>query len=293
MATNHPILELGNGLTQTPFEIHTMDWIEKNRGQQNAVPHRHNYFAIVWVKKGAGVHLIDLDRFEVADNTVFCITPGQVHLLKTNGPVDGYVISFTSEFFCRTEDNHDLLFNTGLFYTFAGSSIITVEGQMKQEMDDMAARMMLEFENFFLLRGEVLRGFLKIFMIYLTRQYQKAPAAAGHLKRMELMKNFMSLLDKQFATKKMVTDYATELSVTPNYLNEIVKKISGFPASEHIRQRIILEAKRQAIYTEDSMKEIAYKLGFDDVAHFSKFFKNASGMNFTDFKKDAVNQLYR
>ena len=47
----------------------------------------------------------------------------------------------------------------------------------------------------------------------------------------------------------------------------------------------MLEAKRQAAYSSLTMKEIAYQLGFDDIAHFSKFFKNVSGSSFTDFKK--------
>jgi AraC-like DNA-binding protein len=65
--------------------------------------------------------------------------------------------------------------------------------------------------------------------------------------------------------------------------------MSGFTASYHIQQRIVLEAKRRAIFNGDSMKQIAYCLGFCDPAHFSKYFKNSSGTNFTDFKKTAFN----
>ena len=63
------------------------------------------------------------------------------------------------------------------------------------------------------------------------------------------------------------------------------KKITGSTASHHIQQQIILEAKRQAMYFSTSMKQIAYNLGFDNIAHFSKFFKHNCGMNFTDFKR--------
>ena len=72
----------------------------------------------------------------------------------------------------------------------------------------------------------------------------------------------------------------------PNYLNRTVKKMTGLTASYHIQQQIILEAKRQAIHSNVSMKEIAYFLGFDNLAHFSKFFKNNSGMSFSTFKKE-------
>lgn len=78
------------------------------------------------------------------------------------------------------------------------------------------------------------------------------------------------------------------LSVTPNYLNEIVKKTTGRSASHHIRQRIVFEAKRQATYSDSCMKQIGYYLGFDDMAHFSKFFKMVTGINFTDFKKGQI-----
>lgn len=285
MSSPTPILEIGKSSPNIPFEIHTMEWIDQNRWQQNAVPHRHNYFVIIWVKKGAGVHLIDLEKFDLQNDTVYCITPGQVHLLKQNGPVEGYVLSFTADFMGTDESNFDLLFNTGLFNTFSHSPVIKVDAEVKDEMEDAIGRMLKEYANFFLLRSEILRGFLKIFLIYLTRQFEKANQQPAQSRNIELMRKFLSLLEKNYTQKRMVTDYADELVVTPNYLNEVVKKISGFPASHHIQQRIVLEAKRQAAYSNVTMKEIAYHLGFDDMAHFSKFFKNASGMSFTDFKK--------
>jgi len=285
MTAPTPILEITRPAANVPFEVHTMEWLEKNRWQQNAVPHRHNYFVIIWVKKGTGVHMIDLDKFELQNDTVYCITPGQVHLLKQNGDAEGYVMSFTAEFMGTEESNLDLLFNTGLFNTFSHSPVIRVDAEVKDEMEDAVKRMMKEYANFFLLRSEILRGFLKIFLIYLTRQFEKTNQQPAQSKNIDLMRRFLSLLEKNYITKRMVTDYADELVVTPNYLNEVVKKVSGFPASHHIQQRIILEAKRQAAYSNVTMKEVAYHLGFDDMAHFSKFFKNAAGVSFTDFKK--------
>lgn len=108
---------------------------------------------------------------------------------------------------------------------------------------------------------------------------------------MSLVQQFMSLLEKHYKTEKMVAGYASLLSVTPNYLNEIIKKTTGYSAGHHIRQRVVLEAKRQATYSDHCMKQIGYYLGFDDTAHFSKFFKNAAGINFTDFKKERITVL--
>ncbi|MBC7849534.1 MAG: helix-turn-helix domain-containing protein [Chitinophagaceae bacterium] len=286
-----PLLEIGLSSANVPFEIHSMEWIRRNRWQQNSVAHRHNYFVIIWVIQGAGTHFIDLQRFDVENETVFCISPGQVHQLLIEDSVDGYVISFTNEFFGATESNFDLLFNTGLFNTFSKSPVIKVSVTMRTEMLEVAERMVKEYENFFLLRAEILRGFLKIFLIYLTRQYEVPEQMAPHSRNMELVKRFLELLEKKYISTRVVSDYADELLVTPNYLNEIVKKLSGFPASHHIQQRVVLEAKRQAAYSDNSMKEIAYSLGFDDTAHFSKFFKNVAGTSFSDFKKERTTQI--
>jgi AraC-like DNA-binding protein len=257
MAVTNPLLELRQSVVNVPFEIHTMEWIAQNRFQQNSIPHRHNYFVIIWVKKGAGTHLIDLEKYELEDNTVYCITPGQVHQLNTTGAVDGYVISFMAEFLGVAEENYDLLFNTGLFYTFSNSPVIKVNEEMSAEMGDAVAKMLKEYNNFFILRAEILRGFLKIFLIYLTRQFERPKETEAQSKSIELVKQFYALVEKHYTTKKMVTDYAEELAVTPNHLNEVVKKITGSPASHHIQQRIILEAKRQAVYSRVTMKEIA------------------------------------
>lgn len=64
-----------------------------------------------------------------------------------------------------------------------------------------------------------------------------------------------------------VAGYAGELAVTPNYLSEVTKKLTGFSAGHLIRRRIILEVKRLGRYSDHCMKEIAYNLGFCDSAH--------------------------
>jgi AraC-like DNA-binding protein len=50
----------------------------------------------------------------------------------------------------------------------------------------------------------------------------------------------------------------------------------------------VLEAKRKALYSDANMKEVAYSLDFEDIAHFGKFFKNSAEINFTDFRQDTA-----
>ena len=148
--------------------------------------------------------------------------------------------------------------------------------------------MQKEYNNSQLFSIEILRRYLKIFLLTLTRHFEDHFQVIHQTRNMELVQQFMSLLDKRFKTQKMVAAYARDLYVTPNYLNEIIKKTTGFPAGYHIRQRVVLEAKRLAQYSNMCMKEIAYTLDFADSAHFSKFFKTVTGSNFSDFKKEKL-----
>ncbi len=279
-----PILEFNKLEVSVPFEIHTMEWIEQNRKEQNSVPHRHNYYAIIWVKKGKGVHRLDLDKFDVEDNSVYCISPGQVHLLSVERPVEGYVISFTTDFINVSSESFAMVFESGIFNAFGHSPVIKVGADVQPDLEEMALKMFREYENYFLLRAEILRGLLKIFLIYLTRNFAETTPEGLQSRNYQTVRSFFLLVDKYYTTKKLVSDYAGELAVTPNYLNEVVKKITGHPASYHLQQRIVLEAKRLISFSSLSMKEIAYKLGFDDAAYFSRYFKKVSGQNFKDYK---------
>jgi AraC family transcriptional activator of pobA len=81
-----------------------------------------------------------------------------------------------------------------------------------------------------------------------------------------------------------VASYAHELCVTPNHLSERIRQETGRPASEHIRQRVMQEARHLLTAPDVQLKQVAYELGFEDTAHFGKLFKRCHGMSFSDFR---------
>ena len=99
-----------------------------------------------------------------------------------------------------------------------------------------------------------------------------------------LTRDFFVLLEEEFATARTVDYYADKLCVSPKHLSNVIKMESGYPTSWHINQRIVVEAKRMAQASGASLKQIAYALGYEDVAAFSKLFKRVTGENFSTFK---------
>jgi AraC family transcriptional regulator, transcriptional activator of pobA len=266
------------------FDIRTFDWLKQNMGVYNGSGQQH-HFQIVWVTRGRGRYCIDMQSYPLVDNSLFFIPQGRMQQLRPEGELAGYVLSFDLIFLhlCTAGAGRPLYDES-----MAGFQKVMVmslgekraEGILMNVVNDMIR----EFEEHLVLRQEILSGLLNIFLMYLQRMSTRVRYESATSKKVHLFNSFYSKVEKEYMTKRLVADYASALSVTPNYLSDVVKRVTGFTASYHIQQRMVLEAKRLAIYSDSNMKLIAYKLGFDDLSHFSKFFKNAAGVNFSEFR---------
>lgn len=245
-------------------------------------------FRIICIREGAGVCCIEKSMQTVGAGQLICIVPGcPYHFIPYPG-ASGHIITFSEAFLTQTADDPDGFPAAGLLLRFSLCPVINIEPGELDELSGIATKMIKESVNYYLLRTEILRRYLQIYLVYVLRQMDAAGGITVPENVCMLLKKFTSLLERHFKEKKMVADYAQQLGISPNYLNCMVKKYSGYPVSHHIKQRVVLEAKRKAIYSGYSMKEIAYDLGFVDMAHFSKYFKSVAGNNFSSFKK--INQ---
>jgi AraC-like DNA-binding protein len=129
--------------------------------------------------------------------------------------------------------------------------------------------------------SELTRAYLHALLLRCLslRPSPPAQAAPGGL-----LVRFRHLLEQRFRTCKSVASYARELCVTPNHLSERIRQETGRPAGEHIRQRVMQEARHLLAAPDVQLKQVAYELGFEDTAHFGKLFKRCHGMSFSDFR---------
>jgi AraC-like DNA-binding protein len=281
-----PLLKFKN--EALPFKVQTIKNFTEEQDDINEGPHNHNYYEMIWLIKGSSTLYADMQEYTIESNTIFCLKPNQAHQFQTQPEMEGFVFSFTDSFFRMDEYDFDRAYQPSLYQLFNEGLTIRIAHELEEDMKDIVVKMIKESGNQYSNRMELLKRYFKIFLIYLTRTIDQNLQSTEQSRETELVKNFMELLDKNFKEKKMVAEYAAQLLVTPNYLNRIVKKITRFSAGHHIRQRVVLEAKRMGRYSDAGMKEIAYNLGFLDSAHFSRFFKTFGGTNFSDFKRGAL-----
>jgi AraC family transcriptional regulator, transcriptional activator of pobA len=117
-------------------------------------------------------------------------------------------------------------------------------------------------------------------------QYLASAGSPDMPTRFRLVANsFKSLLESSFTSVKSPAAYAKKLNISTPYLNECVKNATGYPVSHHIRQRIILEARRLLYHSNKSVKEISAALGYDDYPYFSKLFTRETGTTPLAFRK--------
>lgn len=103
---------------------------------------------------------------------------------------------------------------------------------------------------------------------------------------LEQLKRQYSIGDnRQASTLRFPSEYATQLNVHVNYLNRVVKEITGRTTSQIIAERVLQEAKILLKQTDWTTSEIAYALGFAEVTHFNNFFKKHLQINPTQFRK--------
>lgn len=269
------------------LEIHSMSWVQRERHARNEAPHRHEYYVVIGVTAGTGTHDVDFQRYAVQPGTWWFLAPGQAHHLVMDGPHEGWVLSFAADFFCVSEANRDVLVNSGLFNNLLNFKPFQTTGaEVSNRLEGLLQSLKNEFNGQAAMRNEMLRGWLNVFLLEATRTFAAQVAGPHETSRTVcLVRQFQDLVEREYQNHPKISEYAARLGITPSHLNDTVKKVTGQPASEHIKQRVVVEAKRRAFFGNTSAKEIAYELGFDSEAHFSKYFKTNTGQTFSAYRK--------
>jgi len=244
---------------------------------------RIRYYEFIWVQAGNCSITIDANSYSIGAGDLLFLVPGQ--RICCNLPITArYRLQFSADYLAVAIANPRIACWMEHYYPGQHIARIRATTGLQQAIENIIFTMQKELDTHDAARSEILSGLLHILLIHFSRELQPEVGITAS-KDALLVRRFKTSLSKNYINKKLVTDYASELCVSPNYLNRTVKKTTGFTASYHIQQHIIREAKRKALVANTSMKEVAYFLGFDNTAHFSKYFKNNCGMNFTSFRR--------
>jgi len=273
--------------TPVPFVILTMEELDRLSGGISDLPHRHDYYSVIWSFTATGKHIIDFKEYPLQPNHIFFVSPQQVHQVITDPDPTGYVILFTPEFLEKNSIRDDFISNLRLFRNSDETPPLALNDHIAGNLNRFASYMKTSFEERTDMSMEIIGAYLKLFLIECNGFCSLQPT--GNTQSIEvgknLVKKFKILVEEHFTEWHQVKYYASALFVTPNYLNEVIKTSLGVAAKDYIQNRLILEAKRMIVFTPKSAKEIGYDLGFDDPSHFSKFFRTNTSQSLQEFRE--------
>lgn len=209
----------------------------------------------------------------------------KVSFSKTGLPLTG--ILFNREFYCISDHDSEVSCNGILFFGTQDLPIITIKEEQKRKFGLWYEVFTEEFATPDAIQGDMLQMLLKRLIIMSTR-LAKEQLLVTNLdnEQIDIIRKFNFLVDLHYKTKRKVSDYAELLFKSPKTLSNLFALYNQKPPQQIILDRIALEAKRMMHFTEMQNQEIAYELGFNDPAHFSRFFKKMTRMTPSEYRKN-------
>ncbi|WP_028376166.1 helix-turn-helix domain-containing protein [Leeuwenhoekiella sp. MAR_2009_132] len=257
-------------------------------------PGRREFFEIVWLNNEEALHEPQHDFQTLRGDWIYLIPPYRVHQLNKAGK-KGVLISFKQELL--EDDLKEFLLDVFRMFNIQGEfSCLQVTDESEKGLLAIYNLMNEEYSQ-----DEVnlimIKALLKVFLLKLI-QLKEQHFTLQDINEKRIYE-FMMLIELNFFEERKAAFYANKLDMSTKRLNQILKEKLDKTAVQLIHDRVILEAKRQIIHSENTIKEIAYNLQFKDPSYFSRFFKlhtNQSPNEFQDKVKQHVivhdNTLY-
>ncbi|MFD0763798.1 helix-turn-helix domain-containing protein [Mucilaginibacter lutimaris] len=244
--------------------------------------HRDDHYIFFVVESGSSAMMIDFIEVSFSANSLYYVLPGQVHHGISKKHAGGWFLAVDA-----------MLVPPDYRKVFEGQLAVQKpytlnEGQMKQ-CRGLLVLLQQRFDEHesSTFNTSIVLSLLQSFIGIAAGCYAESNCHSLKVSRpVELSQQFKALLIENYVTIKSPSAYAEMLNVSQTYLNEALKKTTGFSVSYWIQNEIMLEAKRLLYYGGKNVKQIAHTLGYEDHAYFSRLFKKSEGVTPLSFRAE-------
>jgi len=261
------------------IEVMTFDQLSEKLFQSKThdsfAPHKIEFYIILILTKKSYTHFVDFKSYKLDSGSALFIAKNQVHYFNRSiENATGYCVIFNSLF---TDRHHFLSGNlklNRLFNYHIEKPVITQKEMGEDSFIEIADNLYEEYLNpNRFAKSEVLGTLLQL--LFLKAERAKEFQAVSSIKKhwLEIFTNFKDRLEKDYPNTRNSRKYASKLFISYKFLNDIVKHLTNKTAKVFIDDFVTTEIKRYLISTSLTVKEIAYKTGFEEPANMVKFFK--------------------
>ncbi|HWK96371.1 MAG TPA: helix-turn-helix domain-containing protein [Pseudolabrys sp.] len=239
-------------------------------------PHRHGRLhQVLLIAKGGGRANIEGREFRLRPMTAINMPAGHVHGYQFTRGTQGWVLTIATEIL-----DEAIAPSEGLSRVLSDAALLRATPAMRRLMQDIFT----EYDGRNFARAHVLKALSAALLGLVARQLAAQTSQGATLAGDRLVDRFEALIDDHYREHWAVTRYAAALKVTPTHLSRLTREAFGCPASHLIRDRLVREARRHLVYTNMPVSKIAYALGFNDPAYFTRTFTVATGLSPSEFR---------
>lgn len=252
---------------------------------------RYEFYTIFLKKIHCGDLRYGLDNYDYEEGTLIFLAPGQV--IGQSGEEyyqpQGIALVF----------HPDLIVGTTLaktignyhFFSYAVNEALHLSDQERRIIQDCFTKIEYELQHAIDKHSkQLIISNIELFLNYCTRFYDRQFITREHVNK-GILSRFEQLLDGYFSSDRpqmtglpSVSWFADELNLSPNYFGDLIKKETGISAQEYIQSKVIHIAKEKMFDTNKSISEIAFDLGFKYPQHFTRLFKQKTGVTPVEYR---------
>jgi len=272
------ILDYNTELKLQGFKVYAIDTHKNIVRSYN----RKDFYKICIVTAHCFVQYAD-KAFDVKGTTLFFGNPMIPYSWENITQATGYTLLFSENFFKGHE--RSLSLQDSPLFKIGGTPIFNVDEQKRPFIEQLFKRMLEEQNTQYQYREDLIRNYIHL-IIHEALKMQPGETVVKHKDASSRIAiDFLEILERQFPIEssdqpldlKTAKGFADRLSVHVNHLNRAVKQVTGKSTTTHIAERIVTEAKALLQFTDWTVSQIAFALGFDYPTYFNNFFKKMTG----------------
>ncbi|MCL4640378.1 helix-turn-helix domain-containing protein [Olivibacter oleidegradans] len=227
---------------------------------------------------------IDRIPYQLKKHQIIFLT--EFHKIDAIDLESARMVRFNQPFYCIVNHDNEVGSKGFLFFGASGVPIVSVDERNLRDFEISWEMFSSEIRKSDLLQQDMLQAILKRMLILSARILTHSTNFHKLEKNQsDIVREFNYLVERHFAEHHDVAYYASRLNKSPKTLSNLFSIVSNRSPLNIIHDRIMIHARRQINYSNRSIKEIAYELGYEDVQTFSRFFKSREGMSPVQYRE--------
>ena len=232
--------------------------------------------------------------YDYRDGTIVCFAPGQVvevEMAPDTRPA-GYGLLFHPDLIRGTALGQEI--RNYSFFSYETNEALHLSDEERQTIRDTLQKVEQELDHAIDKHSRrLITANVGLLLDYCMRFYDRQFNTRSEVNS-DILTRFERLLDAYFDTDMQrqeglpsVKYFADKVFLSPNYFGDVIRKLTGMTASEHIQNKVIDRVKEQLLSSDKTASQIAYELGFQYPQHLSRMFKRITGLTPNEFRQQS------